>query len=584
MPAGAAALVSAPYGPPRPSAASAAVSELRARRLGHDVTGARRLQRYFEMEKTEGEGPLFETQAADAELDEERGRLTRERQSFESAPLLVADDRSLAVHATADEPKEFFALASSVGEYNDQLETVETPIRLETQPAKSVDVGGKASLVRVVPRLDDDPESYPGPPPLLAHRCIELAGHVVGSHNLALVLQSAETKDSVTTPLHTDLKGAPEIERLAGFLSEGGETKDVLETLPEVLQSEETPELPGKAYGTRQGKGELDEAGKALGINEWALPEVGEGWGIFTVAGDEKGLEDYSVLDSSDEPLRRDSTWGYHFAGVVAKSGDGADRVALENYNRSPRIGDLTSPVFEEMKRKDELGELVDEREVPLKLNKVWQEYYEGVVASEDPKTLWFFRLYGTRKGQTFHEQQAKGGSHVNPLTVRVRRDYAEDLRIRLGDSAYGVRQMYRRFSAPDRGVTERVRSLGNVWEQEVEMLTKDVDPSRLGPGSDLLEYLEELELRLREIESGQVVPELVAALRSVERRKSKRVVTDREALAAEIEEQQRPGFWDVAGDFFDEMHQGIPDLELDRRATVEALGDFVDALPAKYL
>jgi hypothetical protein len=46
---------------------------------------------------------------------------------------------------------------------------------------------------------------------------------------------------------------------------------------------------------------------------------------------------------------------------------------------------------------------------------------YEQAIATE-PKSKWFFHLYGSGKGQSFHEQAGKSGYFKNPLTLGVRK------------------------------------------------------------------------------------------------------------------------------------------------------------------
>ena len=71
------------------------------------------------------------------------------------------------------------------------------------------------------------------------------------------------------------------------------------------------------AYNTKLTDKEREEIDKKAGINRWATPDVGEGYTTSTGGNAKPGFED--------------STWNFHWAGVVMKSGE--DTVTLENYS-----------------------------------------------------------------------------------------------------------------------------------------------------------------------------------------------------------------------------------------------------------
>jgi|HubBroStandDraft_1064217.scaffolds.fasta_scaffold00540_5 hypothetical protein len=90
-----------------------------------------------------------------------------------------------------------------------------------------------------------------------------------------------------------------------------------------------------------------------------------------------KGNGDRKVVRDFQSGENRELGWSYHFAGVVAKSGN--DCVTLENYARG------------------------DGRE-------------EGA----DPR--WYFQMYSQSKtGQSFHEANKAQGAFANPLTLTIR-------------------------------------------------------------------------------------------------------------------------------------------------------------------
>jgi hypothetical protein len=91
---------------------------------------------------------------------------------------------------------------------------------------------------------------------------------------------------------------------------------------------------------------------------------------LFMALQNRDTFRDY--FDQKDKKLN----WPYHYGAVVAISG--ADRITLENYARG------------------------DNRQ-----------------NQADPR--WFFQMYGTQAGQSFHEAN-RGDSYVNPLTMVIRR------------------------------------------------------------------------------------------------------------------------------------------------------------------
>lgn len=101
-----------------------------------------------------------------------------------------------------------------------------------------------------------------------------------------------------------------------------------------------------------------------LGINRFANPEVGHGY----------------TMSSGGRKFKKQDTWNYHWAGVVLKSDDSADKVTLENY----AVGN------------------------PSVKNKAWD-----------------FEMYGTsKKGQTFHEQHKTTKQHgKKPTTMHIKKE-----------------------------------------------------------------------------------------------------------------------------------------------------------------
>ncbi|MEA2463428.1 MAG: hypothetical protein QOJ98_1175 [Acidobacteriota bacterium] len=110
--------------------------------------------------------------------------------------------------------------------------------------------------------------------------------------------------------------------------------------------------------------------------NIWARPNVGEAYMIASLGsgpdlgGGRSTLRDYTSGED------RTVSWPYHYAGVVARSGN--DRVTLENYAR-------------------------------------------GDNRMEDADPRWYFQMYGEGSGQTFHEFHDARKEYANAITTTVR-------------------------------------------------------------------------------------------------------------------------------------------------------------------
>ena len=106
------------------------------------------------------------------------------------------------------------------------------------------------------------------------------------------------------------------------------------------------------------------------GINVAADPEIGGGYTMATEY-DMPGFRDLGPM-----------TWNFHWAGVVMK--DDRDNITLENY----AVSYGTSPD-------------------PVENRRLQEKAYNEV------NRAWVFQMYGTqKKGQTFHEQHIKSGTH----------------------------------------------------------------------------------------------------------------------------------------------------------------------------
>ncbi|HEX7239159.1 MAG TPA: hypothetical protein VF263_02750 [Longimicrobiaceae bacterium] len=289
-----------------------------------------------------------------------------------ASPIRVADDGMAAVRPGAGfGSHDFWAAEPLLALSNTTLERNRSVIRLrpgsDTLRGKAPDGSGSRTLVRVEP--ENVVNSTRGDGMQLWADC-ERAGRDVMGAGEGTGLNPERMKAAVTAPIlvmdmlkylvtgeepprreHSTEASMPKAMRneiLRLWL--GGSSKEALERYRAMPADDR------------------DRFDERLGVNRYAAPEVGEGWTS------KEGGKGYPGM----------STWIYHWAGVVLKTG--GDRVTLENY----AVPDPKDPY-----RND--PEAVNDR--------------------------WMFQMYGpaSKQGQTFHEQQeAHHELGDQPFTMRV--------------------------------------------------------------------------------------------------------------------------------------------------------------------
>ncbi|MEU6122438.1 hypothetical protein, partial [Streptomyces sp. NPDC047123] len=422
---------------------------------GHTHTHGDRIQRYASgtvksLVSEQDDRPFFESQSAQGVLTPDPERLSKhsvdhvgarthdpfqqdvaEEQGVQldaplGLPLRVAGDGTLAVHDTEREPKEFYASREVLAESNSALDGVGSSYRLEARGPKITvqhpgRPGSSVVLVRVQPVKADAPENAgSGFANLMKHECIDVARELMGGGKETDVVLTG--RDAMPWQDST-------VDSVAGGLADGVDAP-----------GGPTPQRYGGAL--REHPEEMDDAAGRLGVNKAAAPVVGEGYTTVSLGQSDK--LDYA--DSATPTERPQDIWGFHFAGVAAMSADGQDRVTLENYTRTANSGDalneLLPRLVEEFKKKTALpllrpgGKTPPASAFPMdRMNKLLRELSGSAQqAGEEFKRLseakaewnskWFFRMYGSGAGQSFHEQQYDNGrgDFVNPLTLRVRK------------------------------------------------------------------------------------------------------------------------------------------------------------------
>lgn len=375
--------------------------------------------------------------------------------------LDVSDDGTVAIQPK-NEPKEFYATPSVWKTANIALEKKESEFRLE-QKGHSIKTGeNELQMISPVNVKQTEEKGASAFADFGTSVCRDITAKVIhgASASFEAIFQTAQqqgiaNKQAPESRREIDTSGATESSRLknlAGALpgnSANGALQDAFSAPNPLSGDKEKGERYGKALRT----GNLQQQAQGLGINEFAAPEIGEGYTIYGIqAGvDLKGNAlDYASGDGiTPVPLPR--TWGYHFAGVVASSEDGKDKVTLENYNRAADIEDELQKVYQDFVDKHQEGveeaikDFKHDPSIPfraffrlayLALNATLsdsmvsledkkeeaKEAYGRLMNKRNDGQAWFFQLYGSGKGQTFHERQYATGTIANPMTVRVGR------------------------------------------------------------------------------------------------------------------------------------------------------------------
>lgn len=399
-------------------------------------------------EQLRTQSPAPEIQPADRTTlppTPDRIAYARQQTASGSARFRVADDISMAVQATRDEPKEFFAKNQVFNASNATLEAAGSPLRLKKAGGQVR--FGATTLAKIMPKPAQGPDDAEFAD-LWSHICIELTNYIMGnqgSQTEDVVLQSEGAEEASATITAGGL-GSPGIDRLAEHLSDAAPQPDdaqaTIKAALGTIKPEKLDDRPGRAYGLASAGGGLSGKAARLGVNEFASPEVGEGFATFSIFAQGKTKDGKAAVDyTTGRPRSREGQdiWGYHHAAVAARSLDGKDWMTLENYNRSPQINDKVYQYLEEKysrvarKKRNELrlagktnAEITQELQYFLSAQHAGaRNDYQKIFRDSNitGAALWFFRMYGSKPGQSFHEQQAASGAYVNPLTVRVRKN-----------------------------------------------------------------------------------------------------------------------------------------------------------------
>jgi hypothetical protein len=415
------------------------------------------VQRYRDLDaedyELEGESEtehFFTTQSKELQYEEPvKGKYTighDVERSNEKQGLRIAEDNSMAIHKTAREAKEFYAVQDVLDNSNKILEKINSQVKLEKSGSLSISTEGE-NLHKVTPVSSlEEQEIQAGKfAELISHICIDMASGVMGkpswSHE-AVFQEQGKGNQHVANVQSTGEFGDKNIGSLALGLVDAEEGVDVKEMRDQMVRDPYT-EKPGERYGTALGNGELNGKSKTMGINEYARPKVGEAYATYSMF-DESGIDraiDYATGGDPQEALQH--VWGYHYAAVVAESLDRGNTVTLENYNRDEdqtaqlhnilvEVVEANSVALKDVYEQVKPQEKYNKGDLQSKFMTAYQAIHQESVGlaqsrfldikrSFDSSQSWFFQMQGQGEGQSFHEQQKESGGHVNPLTLRVR-------------------------------------------------------------------------------------------------------------------------------------------------------------------
>ncbi len=446
------------------------------------------IQRYtaatnkYTLDHGQEDTPMFTAHSQDPALQDDDTIKHTLRETSARKKVFFAGDYSLAIQrASGKEAKEFYALPGVVGSANLKLKTKGSAVELEAvsgntiTPPDTEEKEKRPALQMVRPKIAPrgKKEKVGGAHAHFGtHICIEVAQLVFGNLQANYATQALLKKPGSSkirkVNFSPDAFGAKEVYAIADKLADDSEAPTPKSVQEAALKVSKSLKNSGLEYSTKLTSKELEEHAKAIGANQFAKAEVGEGYASFsTRAGGGKGGH----------------SWGYHYAGVVAESSDRADQVTLENYNRGGDIKREQEALFNKIvkdnmeglqkaydeldnkykaivdrqkgfwykfsfkKTKDkdtkELNQLGDQkRELKDALDKKFRlsalkeawlalhknEFKDRPEAEQayqratmpDPQKRWFFKMYGEGADQSFHEQSAASGFFNAPVTLRV--------------------------------------------------------------------------------------------------------------------------------------------------------------------
>ena len=437
------------------------------RAAGRDVAGpASPLQRFRKSTKTyttsntdPNVAHMFSSQSIDP-LIAANDRLRHDTKHEAQPRLYFSDDRTVAINkAKGREAREFYADPAVIADGNHLLTLAGSAVQLVDNPAVTVTPPGPGAtpLRMVKPSIQNALATIIGD---AAHFgtsvCVDVAmkvmGQLDGGRGTRGIFEGPTPAPRHEEDFSVTDTGSKAVYHLTDFVAQGpGGRTPSTEQLHTAMSANAPRDSAGEAYGRKTKSAERIARARQLAINEFARPEVGEGFATFS---------------TRPGPSRGGKTWGYHYAGVVARSTDGRDWVTLENYNRAGDLKRMAEKVYKRILKRNKaivttkIAQLqqvaatmdretwamdpryyeLEDLRVRLSSQTLYRKLKELLVAirestgadraageadfndilNSDPNTKWFFHMYGSGSGQSFHEQAVKSNYFKNPITLRV--------------------------------------------------------------------------------------------------------------------------------------------------------------------
>ncbi|CAL9650715.1 hypothetical protein SUDANB145_06596 [Streptomyces sp. enrichment culture] len=362
------------------------------------------------------------------------------------AYLHWSGDGSLAVNGD-QHAKEFYARMEVVQRADRELAASGSRLRLMMGDHAVANTQGDM-LVVVRPVLEGQKGADPQNEylKLTEHQCVEVAERVLGGALNHAVFRNA-AGDSVAA--YMGPRGKVGTPRLAHAMTRENGPRTP-RAAAETAQGDVIA-APGREYGDAlyQGAAHTREIAEEIGVNEYARPRVGEGLTTQTVPNpdlpDGQGdRTDYSRRLPKEENNR---VWDYHFGAVVASSLDGTHYITLENFNRNlwakefapedlayalaDRFGDRIRGLIAYLDAQEDLTAERASITILAELRRRAGQLQGEVVAAarqqyrefkNETKNamggMWYFKMYGSAPGETFHDKHKQ--TALNPMTLAV--------------------------------------------------------------------------------------------------------------------------------------------------------------------
>lgn len=288
-------------------------------------------------------------------LSQRGGAVSRDTPLVSRPTLRVSNNNDMAIEDSNlynRQPKAFYATQAVITASNRKLTTAGSRLQLQSHPETITICTGWWSqniLNRVTPQYNG------GNADLLPQNCNAVGAQVVGIDSGRMTGIGTGKATEVAVKLAPIGHAAYKVAYNApGDFDEAANLNRIAK---EYVESATTQDL------------------QRHGANQFARPKVGEAYTIATVGGGERLPGGKQRVRDFASGRKRDLGWSFHFAGVVAHSGE--DRVTLENYARG-----------------------------------------DGREDNADPR--WYFQMYGEASGQSFHEFHEAREDYANPITVAV--------------------------------------------------------------------------------------------------------------------------------------------------------------------